>query len=357
MGSAIDNIVDVTITKETATATAAAFNTVGVMAEFESIGGVATTARHLTYASYPDVISDGWLATDPVALVAKRVFAQPKPPSVLHVGRRDTSDASWTAALAAIQEANDDWYGFGIIPVGTTAAAILAERQEVRDWADTQVKLFVVDLTDVNILDATLSTDDATLMSSTKSVRTALIYHGASLASEYLSFGLLSRLFGSYDPGAATAKFRSIAGSTADLIKVTKKSAAWAKKANTYCTVAGTDMIENGFVCSGEWVDVVVGLDWLKSDIQTTIFSALATQPKLPYTTGGIQAIGGLLKASLLRGAKRTVLDADSITITLPSIDDITSAQKHLRALPDVKFSATLQGAIQGTVIAGTVTD
>lgn len=355
MGSAIDQVVDVTITKETSTATEEAFNTVAVHSEFLTSKTTIPFSRARSYASLADMSKDGWISTDPVYKAALRAFAQPKPPNLFYVGRRDADDADWDAAFNAIRAENDDWYGFGIVPVATEAAAILTEKKAVRDWTDTQVKIFGVQSSDAGILDGSITTDEGTELSKTPSDRTFGVYRSPAYAGEFAEIGILSRMFGSFDPGAATFAYKKITGCSADNLLVGSKLAAWAKFMNTYTKVSGNFVFEKGMALSGEWLDVTVGLDWLKSDIKSTIFTALVQQPKLPYTRNGIQGIGSLLNSSLGRGVTRGILDGSSITVTLPDISSITPAQKQTRVLPDVKFSAVLQGAIHSVLINGTV--
>lgn len=355
MGSAIDQVVDVTITKETATATEEAFNTVAVHAEFLTSKTTTPFSRARSYASLADMSKDGWGSADPVYKAALRAFAQPKPPNLFYVGRRDAADADWPAAFEAIRAENDDWYGFGIVPVATEAAAILTEKKSVRDWADTQVKIFGTSSSDSGILDSSVSTDEGTELSKTSSDRSFGVYRAAANAAEYAEIGILSRMFGSFDPGSAAFAYKKITGCTPDNLLVGAKLAAWGKFMNTYTKVSGNLVFEKGQAFSGEWLDVTVGLDWLTSDIKSTIFTALVQQPKLPYTRNGIQGVGSLLSASLGRAAYRGILDGATISITLPDIATITAAQKQARVLPDVKFSATLQGAINSVLVNGTV--
>ena len=76
---------------------------------------------------------------------------------------------------------------------------------------------------------------------------------------------------------------------------------------------------------------------------------------KVPYNDVGIGMIKGLVKGVLFRAAGMGILQEDSIEVTAPKFADIPQADKIARKLPNVKFRALYQGAIQKTEINGTI--
>ena len=81
----------------------------------------------------------------------------------------------------------------------------------------------------------------------------------------------------------------------------------------------------------------------------------LACNRKIPYDDTGISVIEGLVKGVLNEAASKGILQADSISVTVPRYADIPQADKIARKLPDVKFTALYQGAIHRTTINGTI--
>lgn len=162
------------------------------------------------------------------------------------------------------------------------------------------------------------------------------------------------------DPGSSTWKFKSLTGVVANgstagkpYLTTSELNTLFGKKGNAYNLVAGIGITENGTVGSGEYIDVIRGVDWLKARIQTLVFTPLIRLDKVPYTDAGIQIVVTQLKAALQEG-----VDADFIstfTVTYPEVVDISETDKAARLLPDVNFTATLAGAIHKVEINGVV--
>ena len=86
------------------------------------------------------------------------------------------------------------------------------------------------------------------------------------------------------------------------------------------------------------------------------IFEALAANPKIPYTNAGISIIEGKVRATLKEAARRTIIDEEvGYTVTVPRVQDVSAADKAARNLPDVKFSATMSGAVHKVDVDGVV--
>jgi hypothetical protein len=117
---------------------------------------------------------------------------------------------------------------------------------------------------------------------------------------------------------------------------------------------AGVPMTSNGQVASGEYIDVIHGMDWLKARIQNLVFTALVNVDKVPFTDGGVQMVVSPLKAALEEGKQNGVLA--SYEVAFPAVADVSVTDKGRRFLPDVNFTGVLAGAIHGTKINGVVT-
>lgn len=162
------------------------------------------------------------------------------------------------------------------------------------------------------------------------------------------------------DPGSSTWKFKSLTGVVANgsttgkpYLTTSELNTLFGKEGNGYNLIAGIGITENGTVGSGEYIDVIRGVDWLKARIQTLVFTPLIQLNKVPYTDAGIQIVVTQLKAALQEG-----VDADFISdyeVTFPEVADISQTDKAARLLPDVNFTATLAGAIHKVEINGVV--
>ena len=113
-----------------------------------------------------------------------------------------------------------------------------------------------------------------------------------------------------------------------------------------------------GTVASGEYFDVVRGIDWLYATLQTSVVNAIRALKKLPYTRAGAQAIFAALQNPLNAATKppNQFLSPDNMpVVSVPDVLTLDPSVRQTRVLPNVTFTAQLSGAIHATNIAGTV--
>ncbi len=121
-------------------------------------------------------------------------------------------------------------------------------------------------------------------------------------------------------------------------------------------------MTGHGTSASGEFLDITQGIDWLRAEIQTRVFGRLVNLPKVPFTDLGIDIVLSEIEGALKTGVNVGFLDpGDGIDIpapaaTAPKVADISSTDRANRHLPEVKFSARMQGAVHDLDINGTLT-
>lgn len=111
---ALNDIVQLTITRETQAVTRAGFGTYAYIAEFETDKTTTTFDRYRVYDGLSALTDDGWLTTDSVYKAASALFSQNPKLSQILIGRKDDEDASWAAALTAVNNAYSSWYSFSI---------------------------------------------------------------------------------------------------------------------------------------------------------------------------------------------------------------------------------------------------
>lgn len=113
--SDINQIVQVNITRQSASASLPGFGVPAIIAQFLTSKTSATFTRARYYFSTAEMLLDGWTVTDSVYLAAVAIFSQPVKVPKLMVGRLDSGDASIAAGLDAIRAEQDDWYAYGIV--------------------------------------------------------------------------------------------------------------------------------------------------------------------------------------------------------------------------------------------------
>jgi len=131
---------------------------------------------------------------------------------------------------------------------------------------------------------------------------------------------------------------------------------------NFYDTIGGTSIMREGCVHSSEWVDIMVGRDWLTARMQEDIYSALVASNKIPYSDDGIMVIVNqiIARLNIAMGTQFLLFDSELDTnlgfyLKYPKRSEVTAAQRTARLLSDIKWKASLAGAIHNVIISGTV--
>jgi hypothetical protein len=279
------------------------------------------------------------------------------PPTMEFTTEVIQADANWTSALTKIKEQNNDWYAVSV------AARQMAHQQECAQWIQANKKLGGLCSGDSTIPDE--ETGDIAAWAKLNNLdRVFVFFHPdaklADVAVDTLSptdpvpeaayFGkMLTK-----KPGSASWKFKELQSvPTYELTEGQVKNVE-GKNATWYMTTADVPMTSNGQVASGEYIDVIHGLDWLEARIQNLVFTALIGVDKVPFTDEGIQMVVSPLKDALEEGKKNGILS--SYEVTYPAAAGVSVTDKGNRFLPDVKFTGVLAGAIHGTRINGVVT-
>ena len=181
-----------------------------------------------------------------------------------------------------------------------------------------------------------------------------------------------ARLTVNLDTSTATWKFATFTGNTVALT-ATQKNRLFGNpianngvigglKMNLFDNIGGRGIMREGCVHSGEWIDTIIGVDWLTARMQEDVFVALAASLKVPYTDDGIAVIVNQIIARLqiAQGTGFLAFDEDlgkqlGFLITYPSRSDVSASMRAARILQNIKWSAGLAGAIHLVKIEGTV--
>ncbi len=267
-----------------------------------------------------------------------------------------TVDSSLVAELAAVTANNPDWYGLILAdPNSNARVTVLANSIE------TQEKIFGYTTHDTAVGDPGSVADVMFDLNALTLFRTYGIYSGDQGA--YAAATWMGNRFPS-DPGSSTWAFKPLSGVTVDNLETAFSTAILDKSGNTFETVAGLTVTQNGTMASGEFIDVIRGRDWLTQRMRERVFGLLANAEKVPYTNGGIAQVTAEVEAQLSEGVNATYLSPDPLTgvagtpaftVTAPLASEVSSADKIARLLPDVAFTATLAGAIHAVQINGVI--
>lgn len=185
--------------------------------------------------------------------------------------------------------------------------------------------------------------------------RTFTVYHPSPISMNGAAF-MGTRL--PKAPGSSTWKYSQPVGQTPVNATATHTTNLVAKNVNFLQTTAGVAIMREGKMVGGEFIDVIRDLDYLKDDIQKSIFEALVSAGisvgKIPLTDAGIAIIETVLRGCLLRAVSLGIINPDFV-VTVPRASSISTSNKGLRKLTNVKFSCSLQGAIHTVEVTGVI--
>jgi len=249
--------------------------------------------------------------------------------------------------LAAIQQADPDWYALVITQRDATNVTDTAA------WIEAEIKIFLSSSNDAEILNPISTTDIAYTLNAAAYERSGILFSNDYL--KYPEAAWLGRQLPT-DAGSSTWMFKTLAGITFDSLTDTQSQAARAKEANTYEKIGGVNITREGTMANGEYIDIVRGVDQLQATMTENIYELLVNQPKVPYTDAGIASVEAAVKSALTASQDSGFLAINPpYIVTVPLASEVSNANKVARFLPDVKFSATLQGAIHKIKVLGVV--
>jgi hypothetical protein len=256
-----------------------------------------------------------------------------------------TADAGYDDELTALQLENDDWYFV------TTDSASETNVDLVSAWTETQKKLYFVTTNSSAVLDGT-STMGSDLLALGRD-RTVIIW--AKNPSECAAMAWVG-VGAPAEPGSITWAMKSLSGVTPKALTATQKAALEADSVNHYQTVKGYNITRKGVVTSGEFIDIIHGIDALEADIQESVFGLLANSAKVPFTAGGLDLVANAILGALKRfEGEQALLVPNTSVVLMPELSAVSTADKAARRLTGVRFSATLGGAIHYVSITGTL--
>ena len=254
--------------------------------------------------------------------------------------------------LAAIKNQDDTWYGLVL------TSRVKQDALDAAAWVESNKKFAGFGSNDSDIIDTTAAADTTTLPAQLKAlgyVRSYAFYN-AGAGTTYPESALFGVILPK-NPGSYTCKFKSLAGIAVDDLTDTQSKNARDKNCMIYTEVGGVNITQEGQTAEGEFIDVIIFIDWLEAEIVTNVYGDLVNQDKVPYTDSGAGAIEGDVKTALKLGVQRGGIAEDpAFTTSVPKVADVPVQDKANRLLPDVEFTATLAGAIHATTINGTVT-
>lgn len=256
--------------------------------------------------------------------------------------------ADLSAVSAAIATGNEDWYALFLDSQGQAEVAACAAAVEALE------RTFHYDTPDDDTKDAGDATDVASVLKAASYTRTLGHYHRNM--DEYHAVGQASLALPE-QPGSINWAYKTVAGSTVDTLSTGDISALEGKNLNYYAPLAGVAVTRFGKMASGEFIDVIRGIDHFASNARADLIQALIDNKKISFDDLGISAVGSIL-LSRARISERVnkVFVLGSSTVTLPTAAEVSKADKAARKLTGVKCAATLSSAVNAIEFEANIT-
>jgi Protein of unknown function (DUF3383) len=331
-----NHYVTVTITRQTKAVSEKGFGTPLVLA----------TSKNLAYKVYTDIeqVTEDFATTTEEYKLLSRMFGQnPRPAEIAVYGvQYDNATDDPTELTSALNTlvtmGKNDFYYLLSVEQGDDEITALAE------WISTQEKIYAVSTSSTSLYEALNGLYDNVF----------LLVHDQP--RQYPAEGLVA-LLAPQDIGSYTWTFKTIQGVSPAAYDDTKINEIHDNNACTYISEGGVNITSHGVATSGEYIDVVQSTHFIKARMTEAVFRLLATNSKIPYTDAGIAMVVAEVDKVLKQCFKQGIIADENgeplYSITVPKRADIPANTKAQRILPDVKWKATIAGAIEHVDIQG----
>ena len=191
-------------------------------------------------------------------------------------------------AMDAISGLDDGWYFVTVDSSITTGADLLSLSQ----WVQTKTHMLALDVVDEGVLTPNESTSLAAQLSALEQQRTFLVWSRTRDSKALSLAGRLSSVNFDGQNALITPKFKSLPGTTPDIVTTAQKEELDRKWVGYYTRFGPDAIFAEGWTQAGDWIDVRYWLDWITKAIQTEVYNLLRQHPtRVPQTAEGLASI------------------------------------------------------------------
>lgn len=256
---------------------------------------------------------------------------------------------TWVDAKDAVSDENNEWYAL------TAETHVEEDVLALAGSVEATNKIYGTSSSDTEILSASSTTDIGVQLFDLGYQRTFVVY-SATADTQYPEAAWIGGQLPE-QPGSNTWKFKPLAGVTVSKLSSTQANAAKDKNVNTYERVGGVTMVSEGTMSGGEFIDVIIFVDWLQARMRESIFFRLVNTKKIPYTQAGVTLIENEIRRVLAEGITNGGLAPNpQPTVTVPNVLALDPNLRATRTLEGISFEGRLAGAIHFVKVRGTVT-
>lgn len=255
---------------------------------------------------------------------------------------------TWVDTLEAVQADNDSWYAL------TAETHVKADVLALAGSIEAKKKIYGVSSSDLDIK-TNVDTDLFSALQALGYQRTFGLW-SATADTEFPECALVGYQL-QERPGSDTWAYKTLSGVTVSKLSATESSNIKEKNGSTYEFVGGLNVTIGAKMFGGEWIDVMVFVDWLEARMRERIWFRLANSKKIPYTQAGATILETEVRAQLQEGVRVGGLaDAPAFTVTVPDVTTLAPNLRAQRIFDGITFEARLAGAIHFVTVSGRVT-
>ena len=191
-------------------------------------------------------------------------------------------------AMDAISGLDDGWYFVTVDSSITTGADLLS----LARWVQTKAHMLALDVVDEGVLTPNESTSLAAQLSALEQQRTFLVWSRTRDNKALSLAGRLSSVNFDGQNALITPKFKSLPGTTRDIVTTAQKEELDRKWVGYYTRFGPDAIFAEGWTQAGDWIDVRYWLDWITKATQTEVYNLLRQHPtRVPQTAEGLASI------------------------------------------------------------------
>lgn len=301
------------------------------------------TENSIAYNKARALFEQGAARPVPSGLIRKVTIIGFDPPNV---------PADLIEDIQNLQEENDDWYVFLTDQTDDIYVAALAEYAEKSE--PTKSALSTGEEDRRKIYFGQTSNKEMAV----ERARSAIVY--TENEEEHIDAAWAGAVLPWY-PRAVTWKFKMPAGVSVPKLTDSEVSVLEKNRINFVCNEYKRNYIKHGWCTDGNWIDAVIGGDWLAKTIRERLYDVFQNNAVVPYDDQGFTqvaaAVIGAFEAATGHGIimRNPESGLGTYEIRIPRRSEATEAEAKNRVMPDMSWTAVLGGAIHGVTITGTL--
>lgn len=160
--------------------------------------------------------------------------------------------------------------------------------------------------------------------------------------------------------GSTTWKFKTLQGISPESLTANELNSINKVNAIAYTTVFGKDQTTEGKSLSGEYIDTLHGIIWVKNEMQAQLEKLLQSNNKLPYDQTGINMVLATATQVLTKAFEKGIILTDDNGKADYTVSATPRQQQSAQDLSDrhyggLSFTYHASGAIHSLTIHGSV--